>query len=300
MTRPGRVLVTGAGGQLGSVLMTELLRRGVDAVGLTSQRGPRPPGTVHALDLLAAGAIESLLPTLRPTVVVHLAALSSPAAAERQPALAQALNVGVTQRIAEVCDGIGARMLLASTDMVFDGEHPPYTENSPARPNTEYGRSKLRAEAPVRELTRGLVLRIPLLYGFPHVDRPTTFRKLEAALRAGELLHPFHDEVRTPASLGDCARAVANAAQADVTGLMHLAGPERLSRLDMLARFATALGLPARLEPTSRADYPGPEARPQDLSMRGQRYLDYFGQSAARPMGEALRTAVTDPAAYRG
>jgi dTDP-4-dehydrorhamnose reductase len=296
-----RWLITGAGGQFGSVLLRRLARSGSDAVGLVSKHGPRPTvGASIALDLLDAAAMTKAVDRVRPTCIVHAAAVTSMAEAFANPQRAQQVNVEVTRRLAELASKRHQRMVLLSTDMVFDGEHAPYDEAAEPAPQTVYGQTKLAAERIVLEYDNTLVLRLPLLYGIPAVQRETTFQRQLHALRSGHALRLFADEYRTPVWLEDAAAVVESAASAALLGIVHAPGPERLSRADMGRLLAKALGVeqPA-ITTESRLDAGGSEPRPRDLSLRSRRFTTAFGRAAGRPMAEALQRIVARQQAPR-
>src|SRR5436305_6422990 len=102
----------------------------------------------------------------------------------RDPARARRVNVGGTATLAELAAKAGARLVLVSTDLVFDGEHAPYREADPPRPLSAYGRSKAEAEAAVLAVPRAAVARVSLLFGASLAGRPSFFDEQAAALRA--------------------------------------------------------------------------------------------------------------------
>lgn len=281
---------------MGSVLLRQLVQQGQEAVGTVSPSGPRPEGLpTEAIDLLDPAAVAQLMGRLAPQRLVHAAAFTHVANAHREPTRAERVNVEITGTLAALAARHGSRFVLLSTDMVFDGEAAPYGEGDEPRPHTVYGRTKLAAERAALA-TPGVdvaVLRVPLLYGLPAVERPTTFRSLVDALLARKSVRLFEDEVRTPLWLEDAARAVRRVTDSDLTGLLHAGGPEALSRLQMGRLVAEALGIrDHRLEATSRLSAPDPEPRPRDLSLSSQRYGERFG-APGLPMAEALALAFT-------
>src|SRR5689334_6759415 len=140
-------LVTGASGQLGSVLSKHLADASEPTVGVASPSGPLPSsGDVVRLDLTDTAALEDLVTRLRPEYVIHAAAISGLAAAHADPERARRVNVLATQRLCDAGVRIGARVVYVSTDMVFDGESAPYDESSQPSPVSAYGRSKLEGE----------------------------------------------------------------------------------------------------------------------------------------------------------
>jgi dTDP-4-dehydrorhamnose reductase len=273
----GRALVTGATGQLGAYLVRELVGRGV-AVTAWGHSRPAPVFGVTArpVDLTDPGGLAAAFAEARPGVVLHAAAVSAVGDCARDPERAEAVNGGGTAALGALCERVGIRLVYVSTDLVFDGERPPYSESSPVNPLSVYGRSKATGERAVLSNPRNVVARVSLLFGPSRNGRPNFFDSQVAALREGRPLRLFHDEWRTPLGLATAARALAEIATSDVAGLLHVGGPERMSRVEMGHRLAAHLGINRPLtEPISRRSVPG-EPRPRDTSLDSSRWRVSF------------------------
>ena len=284
-------VVTGAGGALGSVLMRMLSEQRKPAEGFVSREGPLPHvGKVSRVDLTDPRSYQERLFALAPRVIVHLAGVSSIAGAFGDPERARAINVEATAQLVAYSQALGARLLFASTDLVFDGEAAPYGEDAAPEPATIYGLTKLEAECHVLTHKRGLVLRLPLLYGLPDVERaPTFFENLVSSLRAGRPVSLFEDEWRTPLWLDDAARACLALGETELAGVLHLGGPERLSRFEMGERVAEALHADAGLlRAACRSQLQAPEPRARDVSLDNVRYQTEVGGPAGLTMRESL------------
>jgi len=124
----------------------------------------------------------------------------------------------------------GARLVHLSTDLVFDGEQgAPYTEDDEPRPVMTYGQHKLEAERLVlRAHPDALVVRTSLLLGPP--DGP------QEALARRDDVEFYEDEIRTPIPVRDLAAALLALAERGETGILHVAGPEAVSRAELAAR----------------------------------------------------------------
>ncbi len=273
-----RLLITGASGQLGSYLLAELRRRGRSAVAWSHQRGGQHFGfPLTPINLANDEQIERGFSSARPATIVHAAAMSRMDECYREPELAQRINVGGTRRLAELARASGARLVFVSTDLVFDGEQGNYRETDPARPLSCYGRTKREAESFVLDCPSSVVVRISLLFGPSLCGRPTFYDQQRAALRERRSFALFYDEWRTPLAYPVAAAALLAIADSTVTGLLHVGGPERLSRYEAGRRFAQFLGLdPTPLESRSRLDAPLAEPRPADTSLDSSRFRSLF------------------------
>jgi dTDP-4-dehydrorhamnose reductase len=139
-----RIVVTGAGGQLGAALAEQFASEDVVALTRDEWDVTDPPPPLGAVDL-----------------VLHAAAWTDVDGAEREPQEAAAVNVGGTQHAAE----LGASLVAFSTDYVFDGrKRTPYVESDPPNPQSAYGRTKLHAEAAAGE--DAWIVRTSWLFGW--------------------------------------------------------------------------------------------------------------------------------------
>ncbi|MGE0548517.1 MAG: NAD-dependent epimerase/dehydratase family protein [Kofleriaceae bacterium] len=151
-----KILLTGAGGQIGHDLIGSLVGSGHDVV--ATDLAPRPPSHAHAaasawehLDVTDAGATEQLFATVRPDLVFHLAAILS-ARGEADPRLAYAVNQTGTWNVLEACRKAKvSRLVFTSSIAVFgplpDGPLPdPTPDDVGLHPTTMYGVTKVAGE----------------------------------------------------------------------------------------------------------------------------------------------------------
>ncbi|WP_447972560.1 SDR family oxidoreductase [Nitrospira sp. Kam-Ns4a] len=250
-------VVTGAGGLIGSALVAAAPRwvPGWRVLGLTRAD----------LDLTDFAAVRQMCATLRPSLIIHCAALSRTPDCQQQPALARRLNVEVTEMLAELARDIP--FVFFSSDLVFDGRKGWYDEADVVNPLNVYAETKVAAERIVLENPRHTVIRPALVGGVS----PTGDRGFNEALRrawaAGQSVTLFTDEYRTPTPAPVLARAVWELLANDCPGLYHLAGSERLSRWQ--AGQLVAARWPAlhpKITAGSQRDYRG-GPRPQDTSL---------------------------------
>lgn len=195
------------------------------------------------MDLADTDRIERVLRRVEPDVIIHTAALSRVADCERSPALASILNEHAAAALARACASVEARLLALSTDLVFDGLHPPYTESSPVSPVNTYARSKAAGELAVARHSRDFaIIRPALMYGSPAIAGRSFSEWLRSEWSAGRSTALYRDQHRTPIYVEDLAGALLDLAEGEQRGTFHLAGPERISRLEFGRLLAAQLG----------------------------------------------------------
>jgi dTDP-4-dehydrorhamnose reductase len=265
-----RIVVTGAMGLLGNYLVDQLVLEGRDSL-LPWVRGPRVDRwglCASSVELTDPEAVASALEESNPDVIIHAAALSSADEVRRDPDAGWAANVEATRRLATWCREHGRRLIFTSTDLVFDGSGSWYHEDDPPRPLLDYGRTKAAAEAFVLQVPKGLVARLSLLFGPSRSRRESFFDRSISELRVGRPQRFFDDEFRTPLDYGTAARILVRLAESRATGIVHVAGRERVSRFGLMQRVARALGLDTRQIGSSHlADVAFAEPRPVDVSL---------------------------------
>lgn len=266
MVSQQRYLVTGVTGLLGTAVRAAAMERGLATIGL-ARRGAA--GNAQ-LDLTRLQQIPALLDDLQPSCIIHLAAISRPAAVERDEVLAERLNVDATVAIADWCAARGSRLVFASTDWVFDGSRGPYDEGDQARPTTLYGQQKLAGEAACLA-AGGAVARLGwILDDRPDADGDFIQSSLDR-LRRGESVMAVHDEHRTPIARSAAASCILEVACSSYRGIVHIAGGEHLTPYALLRRRAQMLRLPEHLiQPISRSSL-SPSGRPRDVRLQTAR-----------------------------
>jgi dTDP-4-dehydrorhamnose reductase len=264
-----RVLLTGASGLLGSYLLDHLDRADIDPVLWMGSRD---------VDFSVPEQVVAAFRRARPDLILHTAAMAKVADCDRHPERAERVNVGGTRLLAELAGEAGARLVHTSTDLVFDGERGWYREGDSPSPLSVYGRTKLAAEEAVLAGSGNVVVRLSLLFGPARTrNRGSFFDQMLSALQSGKPVSLFADEWRTPLGLRPAAAALVRVAVSAVSGLLHLGGPERMSRLEMGQRLAAFLRLdPSGIVVSKRDNVPAPAPRPRDCSLDSSRWRHSF------------------------
>ncbi|TFH25569.1 MAG: NAD(P)-dependent oxidoreductase [Myxococcales bacterium] len=235
--RSPEILVVGASGLVGGRLAA---RFGTKAAGTYSSKAK---AGLLALDITDAAACRSLIGELRPRVVVHTAALTHVDLCEREPERSRAVNVDGTRNVAIAAAEFGARHIYFSTDYVFGSDQGPHPLSETPSPLNEYGRHKLEAERIVATTVEDhVIVRACNLYGY-EADGMNFVMAVWKSLNRGERMRVPEDQWGSPTLAEDLSEAIVRLLDSDVRGVVHLAGPDYVNRLELGRRAATAFGL---------------------------------------------------------
>jgi dTDP-4-dehydrorhamnose reductase len=208
---------------------------------------------VGTLDITRPEQVEAAFEQFRPELVLHAAAVAETAWCERQPGLAQRINVDGALNVGRACRASGARLVFISSEQVFNGneEGGPYAETAAPRPDTVYGRNKLEAEGALRELLGDdalWVLRFTWLFGLPErhgaAGVNVLWNAIGSALR-GEKRTERSDERRGLTYVHDLLDRFEDIVGLP-GGLYHVGSRNDLSRFDIARLILRQLGLESR------------------------------------------------------
>lgn len=254
-----RILVLGASGFVGAVLMRRLRRAGTEAVGTYRSNA----AALHAdralrLDLADTPAMLRLIDEIAPDAVVTLAAESDVRKAEERDARAEAeAMVASIHELADSCKRAGRPLCLLSSDYVFDGSGGPYAEDDAPSPSGAYGRHKLAAErAALGGGGPALVVRTSMVYGWPGPGQHPNFAaRVVTELRGGGAIEAHHDVVRTPVYVEHLADDLAELVLSGATGVYHSASRDAVSMFDFARTTCDVFGLDEeRVSPSAAAE----------------------------------------------
>jgi dTDP-4-dehydrorhamnose reductase len=274
------VIVTGASGYLGREVVRLALAAGNDVVGVARTRRVGGAAAWAAVDVRDAAALRELAERVEPVAVVHTAYV-------RQGPDAASTTVDGSATVAAVAAGCGARLVHVSTDLVFGGRAEHYSEADPPAPVDDYGRWKAAAEKEVvRACPGAVVVRPSLLYGDEHLS-PIQQAVLDAV--DGRVPMSFYtDEVRCPSHVVDVAAAlVALCRRCEISGPLHLGGPEALSRYELACLIARWAGRSPDLVRPGRAAEHG-SVRPGHVVLDSRRAVR-LGLKVRSPLAALAR-----------
>ncbi|MFF0816548.1 dTDP-4-dehydrorhamnose reductase [Rhodococcus sp. NPDC003318] len=278
-----KILVTGAGGQLG----TQLMRRapdGVNIVGVSSSE----------LDITDAAAVRD---AVEPgTVVLNCAAYTAVDAAETDEAAAVAVNATGPRNLAEATARVGARLVHVSTDYVFPGDATePYDVDAPTGPRTVYGRTKLAGEQAVLAADPSAsIVRTAWVYTGTGSDFVATMRRLE---RERDTVDVVDDQIGSPTYAADLADGLLELATGNrAGGVLHATNSGQASWFELARAVFAGVGAdPERVRPCTSAQFRRPAPRPA-YSVLSPAAWHSAGLTPLRYWGDALAAALAEVA----
>lgn len=279
-----RIVITGAGGQVGRFLAGEAARRGREVSALTHQQW----------DIADPAAAERFV--AEGDFVVNCAAVTNVDAAEADPDTAYAINATGAENVAHACARVGAQLVHISTDYVFGGEQRhPYDVGDQTGPVGVYGRTKLAGElAVLAAMPDAHVVRTSWVYtGGSGTDYVAGLRRLAATERTVDAVD---DQVGSPTYVKDLVDALLEIGEGRIREpVLHVANEGACTRYEQARAVFEELGAdPRRVRPVSTAQAARPAPRPpysalsMALSVRA-------GLSPLRPWREALAEALAQP-----
>jgi dTDP-4-dehydrorhamnose reductase len=249
-----RVWVTGASGFVGRHVVAAF-GSGVDVM-------------TDRVDVRRRDDVHDFVNAKRPDVIVHCAFL-------QDGPDAWAVTADGTAHVASAAHAVAARMVHLSSDVVFDGLlGRPYREDDPVSPVTDYARAKAAAEVAAFDAgNEVLIVRTSLVLS-GDVSAPSRHERVE--LTGPGAMAFFVDEVRCPILVRDLACAVVQLAGLDVTGVLHVAGPDPVSRADLARSLARRRGIdPSRVGTARSADQA--TSRPLDVRLDSSAAIALLG-----------------------
>lgn len=273
-----RVLVTGAGGQVGSELVQAFADH--DVVGADRA----------TLDVTSRDDVLGVVTSWRPDAIVNAAAWTAVDACESDPDRAFRDNALAVRHLAEAARRVDAHLCQISTDYVFDGSlDRPYTEWDRPDPQSVYGRSKLAGEQEAG--ADALVVRTAWVCGRVGPNMVKTILRLAAE---HDTLRFVDDQRGHPTFADDLARTIRRLVVDRRRGVVHVTNQGAVSWFEFAREVMLAAGHdPDRIQPITTAEMPRPAPRPANsvldnavLRLSGLDLLDDFRVPLSRLVGQ--------------
>jgi dTDP-4-dehydrorhamnose reductase len=262
-----KFLVTGSAGLVGKQVVNDLLQSYTEIYACYHNSKPES-GITTLLDLVNQNHIIKTVETVKPEVIIHLAAMTNVDQCETEKNLALQINAKSTAILAEQAKKHDAFLVYVSTDYVFDGKNGMKKESDKVDPVDYYGQSKLEGEKAVQEIaTKWCIARTSTPYGI-HTKKKSFPMFIAENLQAKIPLDIVTDQYTSPTYVPNLSRMLVEVSSRKLEGIFHLAGATRISRYDMAEMVADKMGLDKKLiRPASMYSMRWAAKRPQDSSL---------------------------------
>ena len=241
-----KVLVTGAKGQLGTDLMNELAKRGIEGIGVD----------VQEMDITDAEACRRVIKNSGADAVIHCAAYTAVDAAEDNADLCRRINGEGTRNVAQACKEADTKLMYISTDYVFDGQGtaPWKPDCKDYKPLNVYGQTKLEGELAVsRTLDKYFIVRIAWVFG---LNGKNFIKTMLNVGKTHDTVRVVNDQIGTPTYTLDLARVLIDMNETDKYGYYHATNEGGyISWYDFTKEIYRQAGYTTQVVPVTTAEY---------------------------------------------
>lgn len=271
-----KILITGANGQLGRELNSQLSKKGIDLL-LTD---------VDKLDITNRDKVFDVVKQSRPDIIINCAAHTAVDKCETDKDNAYKINALGPKYLSQAAYAIGAEIVQISTDYVFEGEgNAPLTEFDKPNPQTVYGKSKLYGEHLVSESNpKNYIIRTSWLYG----DGNNFVKSMIDLSKTQKTIKVVNDQYGTPTSTVDLSKTIIKLMEEKNYGLFHGSCKGQCSWYDFAKEVFSLLNKDIVVIPCTTMEFPRPAKRPKFSVLRNY-MLELSGKDDFRDWKVALR-----------
>ena len=275
-----KILILGAGGQLGSELVNIL------------QDDTLIPLTHRDIEMTDEQQVKNILSSNMPDIVINTAAYHKVDDCEDNVELSFAVNSFAVRNLAGICNDFGITFVHFSTDYVFGGEKKtPYVEDDCPNPGSVYAVSKLSGELFVRNIcSKYYVIRTCGLYGAKGLSgKGGNFIETMIKLaNSGKKIKVVSDQIVTPTFAKELAAKVSQLIRTEKYGLYHITNNGGCSWYEFASSIFELTGINAEISPTSSSEF-GSRARRPAYSILENRNLRLLGLDDMAQWRDALK-----------
>lgn len=275
--------ISGIAGMLGSNLAYLLKdkynvfgidRNFIDIKGVLSEIG-----SIHEMEFLSQRFRDFKI-----DIFVHCAALVNVDACEKDPEKAFEVNTILTEKLSELCQEMGIKMIFISSDAVFGGDKQGlYSEEEVAIPINIYGKSKLLAEKFVLNQPRNLVIRTNI-YGFNYREKLSFGEWIINSLEKDLELNMADDIFFSPILVNDLINILDLCIKKDLCGLFHICGTGSISKYEISLIFREKFGYSSKINKVNMKDIPFVAPRTKNMGLDNSKIKEILSITIRTPI----------------
>jgi len=197
------------------------------------------------IDITSVDNLKEIFDEIKPSCVVNCTNLAGGVDfCESHPTLARKFHLEASTVIGKLCEKYDARMVLISTDYVFDGEDAPYQENDKPNPLNTYGRLKLEAEKwLINNVVKHTIVRTTNIFGCDlKTVTPNYMMSLYRTIKANKQFKAPSFLWGNPTYVDDLASAIIELCSMEMSGVFHVVGSSFINRYDWARRACRIAG----------------------------------------------------------
>ena len=237
-----KVLVIGANGQLGSVLLNSL-KKNFEVIGTYIVDEPED---MIKLDITNNNEVNRVMDKIKPNIVINTAALTHVDRCEDETELAYSINVQGNTNLFNKCKEINCKLIFVSSYYVFDGEKGWYSETDKIKPLNVYAKTKIESEKITLQESNNLVIRTSKIYSWG-IDNRNFIARMINTLKQGNNFETTNDQFNNPISANDLAFSIKRLIQENATGIYNTGGPDYVNNFDFAKITAEVFNLNKKL-----------------------------------------------------
>ncbi|MFA6308356.1 MAG: dTDP-4-dehydrorhamnose reductase [Clostridia bacterium] len=272
-----KVLVTGAGGQLGTDVLKRLKEEKIECLGIDK----------NDFNIIDQYRTNEFISRYKPDAVVHCAGYTAVDRAEEERELCYEVNVLGTRNVASACKEIDAKLLYISTDYVFDGRgSEPYETNRVPNPINYYGITKYQGEIEIENMMdKFFILRISWLFG---MNGDNFVKKIIRLSEEKDVINIVSDQFGSPTYTYDLAKLISKIILSDKYGIYHASNEGFCDWFDIGVEIIKLIGKSVKVNPITSERYLTKAKRPKN-SRLSKTSLDKSGFDRLPEWKDALR-----------
>ena len=273
-----KILITGANGQLGLELQSQL--------GQDTKKYKVIPTDYTSLDITSLNQVKAQFLLTKPDIVINCAAHTAVDKCEEDIENAYKINAIGPKNLAIACEEIGAKLIQVSTDYVFSGEVAgARREDDLTGPQSIYGTSKLLGEEYVKTFCKKhFIIRTAWLYG----EGNNFVRTMLKLAETNKELNVVGDQFGSPTSTKDLAKAIIELMQTEYYGTFHGTCEGECSWYEFACKIFELKGIDIKVNKVTSEEFVRPAKRPK-YSVLDNFMLKLYGLNSFRHWEEALK-----------
>ena len=234
-----KALITGASGLLGR-RMFDIISKSHETVGTYNKNNS---GDFHFLDISDKNSVDLFFEKIKPELVIHCAALVDADYCEKDKQTAKKININGTKNVVRACKNLESKLIFISSDYIFKGNNPPYTEESIPDPVNYYGITKVEGERLVKEnLSQFLIIRSPLMYGNDEGTKPSFITQIVSGLQENKKVFVDNKIIKYPTLTDDVVTAIVRLMESNANGIYNVCASEAITKYIWAKKIAERYG----------------------------------------------------------